>query len=183
MNYIEQVLERSDDLWRVQEQTLLGSPARAGKVSAAAEETAENDAAEQLRRPEKSGVSAGTREGGGTDEKEALRAQERMEEPMTRFDRSAVPEEYRRRLTETLLSNADERAPIHHTELPPRQEESGVRYLVRMLQSGSMAGLFGTKETPDVTVSEIVREGLDAQTLSRGLERDARRYDGGFLLY
>lgn len=217
MNYIERALKKSDALWRAQEQTLRGSPdpfyLPPGTAQDKAPQSAQSDARDNAaglkadEEAETESLHNETPEAGDAAQEEALRVQERMEEQAMRFERAVMSGEYRRRLTEKLLGNADERAPIQkiegeqtaslrraeteressasgmQTEQPPRQEEGGVRYLVQMLRSAGVAGLFGAKETPGVTVSEIVREGLDAQTLSRGLERDARRYDGGFLLY
>ncbi len=54
---------------------------------------------------------------------------------------------------------------------------------MRALQVGDISGLAAAGETGGAAVREVVREVQDAQALSRGLERDARRYDGGFLLY
>ncbi|MDD5912861.1 MAG: hypothetical protein PUC62_01055 [Oscillospiraceae bacterium] len=54
---------------------------------------------------------------------------------------------------------------------------------LRALHVGDISGLAAAGETGGAAVREVVREVQDAQALSRGLERDARRYDGGFLLY
>ena len=223
MSYIERVLERSDELWRAQENELSEKIDSVPLPSAAAEEKTTEDTAEDTARSAEQGNAAGQKQGEARktdllcDEmpesddaagKGTLQTGKVMTARMARSDKiaAAETEEYRRRLTEKLLGEdadglprrAEERAlRLHRAEtagaLPasevqteifaPRKEESGVSYLVQALQGVSVSGLAGAGQAGSVAVSEIVREGLDAQTLSRGLERDARRYDGGFLLY
>ena len=64
-----------------------------------------------------------------------------------------------------------------------RLRKKTARRGLRALQVGDISGLAAAWETGGAAVREVVREVQDAQALSRGLERDARRYDGGFLLY
>ena len=178
MNYLERSLERSGELWRAQEEALSRSLASAYVRASATEEDAAQDAASgaarqvPLPRGEAADESGGVGDAAGAERSET--------------------EAYRRRLAEKLLGGAggDTGAPPlwrvqeEQAKTPaPFAEENGAAWLARALQVGDISGLAAARETGGAAVREVVREVQDAQALSRGLERDARRYDGGFLLY
>lgn len=123
MNYIERALKKSDALWRAQEQTLRGSPdpfyLPPGTAQDKAPQSDARDNAAGLKADEEAETESlhnETPEAGDAAQEEALRVQERMEEQAMRFERAVMSGEYRRRLTEKLLGNADERAPIQKIE-------------------------------------------------------------------
>lgn len=223
MSYIERALERSDELWRAQEDELSKKIDSVPLPSAAAEEKTTEDTAEDTARSAVQDNAAGQKqstapetgllhnevpESGSSAEGKTFQTRKVMAARTTHPDRTVTVETevYRRRLAEKLLGadavefprQTEERAlqlrreetarawsasEVQTENFAPKEEKSGVSYLVQALQGISISGLAGARQTGSAAVSEIVRDGLNAQTLSRGLERDARRYDGGFLLY
>ena len=187
MNYLERSLERSGELWRAQEEALSRSLASAYVRASATEEDAAQDAASGAARQvplprgeaaDESGEGAESDSAGGAGDAAGA---ERSE-----------TEAYRRRLAEKLFGGVggDTGAPPlwrvqeEQAKTPARfAEGNGAAWLARALQVGDISGLAAARETGGAAVREVVREVQDAQALSRGLERDARRYDGGFLLY
>ena len=59
----------------------------------------------------------------------------------------------------------------------------GARWLTDELRRGTTEGVAPKRMQESEAVFAHVYETADLQTLSQSVERDARRYDGGFLLY
>ena len=60
---------------------------------------------------------------------------------------------------------------------------SGARWLADELRRGTTEGVAPARVQGSEAVFTPAYETADLQTLSQSVERDARRYDGGFLLY
>lgn len=61
--------------------------------------------------------------------------------------------------------------------------EDSTRWLSDALKSGNTAGIIGTRTKEYAGELPPMRDNAELQALSQSVERDARRYDGGFLLY
>ena len=91
-----------------------------------------------------------------------------------------------KRLAAKLFSAAGETAAETARPLAgrlPRGGESGARWLADELGRGTAEGIASARTRENEPVFAPVLETADLQTLSQSVERDARRYDGGFLLY
>lgn len=155
MNYIERALEKSDALRRAREQSL-------GRGLAHLEPNEEFRAPAGAILPEETAETVMRTE-------EAMQARQTFS-PVRQLMRKLMESE--KLLTQGVASGtADVRSG------------SGTAWLMKTLRGSEVAGLAAANARESVTVREIVREGLDTQALSGSLERDARRYDGGFLLY
>ena len=64
-----------------------------------------------------------------------------------------------------------------------RGESSGARWFANELGRGTAEGVVPERRQEREAAFAPVCETADLQTLSQSVERDARRYDGGFLLY
>lgn len=64
-----------------------------------------------------------------------------------------------------------------------RGGSDGARWLADELRRGTTEGIVPARVREYDAVFAPTRETADLQTLSQSVERDARRYDGGFLLY
>lgn len=198
MNYIERALEKSGALWRAQEEAL-----KKGLVRSAHGMLPQEDAAlpRQMPRTE-NGAAFGTAaaqsetDTAQTDRSTGAEAEwAQMPSDVPRGEAGQRTEMLRVRLLQRLLGTQGT------THAPAQQEtdaadtrraerflhaaaaEDGTAWLTQMLHANDAAGLSAAQEADAPAVRETVRDMQDAETLSRGLERDARRYDGGFLLY
>ena len=164
MNYPEYVLRRSETLWRDLEETWqreLATAAgvmheRGAEVAAAEEETVEveNTRGENaVKRLAEKIFSTGS--------ETAAEAAQRLTEQ----------ERETRSLAEGFGANNS------------RGGSGGARWLADELRRGTTEGIAPERVQGSEAGFAPTYEMADLQTLSQSVERDARRYDGGFLLY
>lgn len=164
MNYPEYVLRRSEALWRELEE------AWQRELSAAAGVTCG------------SGTDAGTVEGENAEEESARggNAMKRLAEKIFPTNDEAAAEAVQ-------MLAAQERGARGIAEVygasGTRGGSDGARWLADELRRGTTEGIVPARVREYDAVFAPTRETADLQTLSQSVERDARRYDGGFLLY
>lgn len=155
MNYIEWVLVRASALWRAQEETLKGRLAQSVPA-----EPAESGGA---RGGEKAAARLKRRLYGQTENDAAA------SELMADAERAAAAEAGR--AAGALRSgNA-------------LKEESAAAWIAGELEKSTAAGASAAVRGEESFVRAAARESGGTETLALSLERDARRYDGGFLFY
>lgn len=154
MNYIEWVLVRASALWRAQEETLKGRLAQS--VPAA---PAESGAA---RGGEEAAARLKRRLYGQTENDAAA------SELMADAERAAA--EAGRAAGALRSGNA-------------LKEESAAAWIAGELEKSTAAGASAAVRGEESFVRAAARESGGTETLALSLERDARRYDGGFLFY
>ena len=92
-----------------------------------------------------------------------------------------------RRLAEKIFPTGGEAAAEAAQHLVARERGvrggNGARWLADELRRGTTEGVAPERVQGSEAVFAPVYETADLQTLSQSVERDARRYDGGFLLY
>ena len=101
---------------------------------------------------------------------------------------SAEGENAARRLAEKIFSTGGEAAAETVQALAAqgrgvRGESRGARWLTDEFRRGATEGVVSARAQEHDAVFALSHETADLQTLSQSVERDARRYDGGFLLY
>lgn len=156
MNYLEQALQRAAALWRAQEKSI---EKRLRPMRSAAAGEREEDS------PKEDGEAAGTQGARSAGEKLA------------------------RKLLFAGEASDDAAAPSYALSVPgvpvgagSAKAESTAVWLREALLQGGTQGIHGG-ESPVTALMPQREEGGGAEAFSRELERDARRYDGNFLLY
>lgn len=154
MNYIEWVLVRASALWRAQEETLKGRLAQS--VPAAPAE------------------SGGARGG---------------EEAAARLKRRLYGQTENDAAASELMADAEKaaaeagRAAGALRSGNALKEESAAAWIAGELEKSTAAGASAAVRGEESFVRAAARESGGTETLALSLERDARRYDGGFLFY
>lgn len=154
MNYIEWVLVRASALWRAQEETLKGRLAQS--VPAAPAE------------------SGGARGG---------------EEAAARLKRRLYGQTENDAAASELMADAEKaaaeagRAAGALRSGNALKEESAAAWIAGELEKSTAAGAAAAVWGEESFVRAAARESGGTETLALSLERDARRYDGGFLFY
>ena len=154
MNYIEWVLVRASALWRAQEETLKGRLAQS--VPAAPAE------------------SGGARGG---------------EEAAARLKRRLYGQTENDAAASELMADAEKaaaeagRAAGALRSGNALKEESAAAWIAGELEKSTAAGASAAVRGEESYVRAAARESGGTETLALSLERDARRYDGGFLFY
>ena len=152
MNYIEWVLVRASALWRAQEETLKGRLAQS--VPAAPAE------------------SGGARGG---------------EEAAARLKRRLYGQTENDAAASELMADAEKaaaeagRAAGALRSGNALKEESAAAWIAGELEKSTAAGASAAVRGEESFVRAAARESDGTETLALSLERDARRYDGGFL--
>ena len=179
MNYPEYVLRRSKTLWRELEEawqqeltTTMGVVRKRGTNAENAEE--ENTKAENTE-GENTGAENSEREN-----TEGGNAVKRFAEKMFSADGETAAETVR-------VLAAQERETRGLAEVSDtdgiREGNGGARWLTDELRRSTTEGIAPVRVQESAAVFAPTYEAADLQTLSQSVERDARRYDGGFLLY
>ena len=100
---------------------------------------------------------------------------------------TAEGESAARRLAEKIFPTDGETAAEAVQRLAGRERgirgENGTRWLAQELGRSTAEGVSPERVRGSEAVFAQVYETADLQTLSQSVERDARRYDGSFLLY
>lgn len=180
MNYTEWVLERGETLWREREKMLserLALLTRAGR----GEDRAQEDAAGAARKAEErftdGEATLPTVQEDGAAEKKRRLAQKlgllpEEEESAGEGGAAAFPTE-----------EAEGKRPVRSAE----KERGGTAAWMQesLARSGDAAAAAAAETARERTVFAPAqeRETREAESFSLSLERDARRYDGGFLYY
>lgn len=166
MNYIEWVMERSAALWRGYEARMKERllHAAAGKAAGGAEQagwTAREDGRKDAEedRAETDAVRRLARKLGGGMQAEAYETRGELDDPAAR---AAAP-------------GTGERAAA--------AGENAAAWLKQELARGDAPGLTTPARELDGPLPAREAGTTESERLSNGLERDARRYDGGFLFY
>ena len=180
MSYIEWVLSRGAALWREREKALkerLSCPAEktvgtaAGRKNAAADEETDAARAENAKRAGRSAAENAAR----TAEKTAGQPDGRAGADADAWEEAAE---------HTITAGMTARAAA---DLRAEDENRGGSAAVWLRQElgknmTAAAGIAAAKERDAFTLSQE-REMRETEAFSQSLERDARRYDGGFLFY
>ena len=180
MSYIEWVLSRGAALWRERERALkerLSCPAEktvgtaAGRKNAAADEEADAAREENAKRAGRSAAENAAR----TAEKTAGQPDGRA---------GADADDWEEAAERTIAAGMTARAAA---DLRAEDENRGGSAAVWLRQElgknmTAAAGIAAAKERDAFTLSQE-REMRETEAFSQSLERDARRYDGGFLFY
>ena len=154
MNYPEYVLHRSETLWRELEEAWQRELTTATGAARGNGADAETSAGENAaRRLAEKIFSTGGEAAAETVQ--ALAAQERET----------------RDFAEVSGANAT------------RGGDTGARWLAAEFRRGTTEGVASARVQRSEAIFVPTYETADLQTLSQSVERDARRYDGGFLLY
>ena len=153
MNYPEYVLRRSETLWRELEEAWQRELTTATGAARGNGADAETSAGENAARRLAEKIFSTGGEA-AAETVQALAAQERET----------------RGLAEVSGANAT-------------RGGSGARWLADELRRGTTEGVVPERTQERAANFAPVYETADMQTLSQSVERDARRYDGGFLLY
>lgn len=178
MNYTEWVLERGETLWREREKMLserLALLTRAGRGEDRAQEDAAGAAQKAEERFTDGEAALPAVQEDGTAEKKRRLAQKlgllpEEEESAGEGGAAAFPTE-----------EAEGKRPVRSAE----KERGGTAAWMResLARSGDAAAAAETARERTVFVPAQEREAREAESFSLSLERDARRYDGGFLYY
>ena len=208
MNYPEYVLRRSETLWRDLEETwqreltmAAGVMHKRGAETAAAEEEtveAESTRKENVMEESAEGENVKGVHTEGEDVK-GVSAVERLAEKLFSTGSEVSAETVQRftaraRETRDLAGFSGARDARRESDSARWLAEAsgansilvgsgGARWLVDELRRGTTEGI-APERVPERTADFApVYETADLQVLSQSVERDARRYDGGFLLY
>ena len=158
MSYIEYALQRSARLWQEQEQRLQESM---GTVTESAD-TQEAQSAEMQARRRLVRRLLSAEEGASAERKSFAESV------------GAVPGQ---------LAETYDGMRAMEAAKSSSSAEDGMRWLSDALKSGNTAGIIGTRTKEYAEELPPMRDSAELQALSQSVERDARRYDGGFLLY
>lgn len=158
MSYIEYALQRSARLWQEQEQRLQESM---GTVTESAD-TQEAQSAEMQARRRLVRRLFSAEEGASAEGKSFAESV------------GAVPGQ---------LAETYDGMRAMEAAKSSSSTEDGMRWLSDALKSGNTAGIIGTRTKEYAEELPPMRDSAELQALSQSVERDARRYDGGFLLY
>ena len=154
MNYPEYILRRSEALWKEREETWQRELATAAGV---------------------------VREKADAEDAEEENAVKRLAEKIFSTGSETAAEAVRQ-LTVQERETRD-LAEVFGVDGIARGESNGARWLADELRRGATEGIAPAwVQERDAGFSPIY-ETADLQTLSQSVERDARRYDSGFLLY
>ena len=153
MNYPEYVLHRSETLWRELEEAWQRELTTATGVARGS--SADAETAEGERAARRLAEKIFPAGGEAAEAAQALAAQERET----------------RGLAEVFGAN------------DALGRNDGARWLADELRRGTTEGVAPERAQESASEFIPVYETADLQTLSQSVERDARRYDGGFLLY
>ena len=154
MNYIEWVLVRASALWRAREETLKGRHAQSV--------------------PAEPAESGGARGG---------------EEAAARLKRRLYGQTENDAAASELMADAEKaaaeagRAAGALRSGNALKEESAAAWIAGELEKSTAAGASAAVRGEESFVRAAARESGGTETLALSLERDARRYDGGFLFY
>lgn len=181
MNYIEWALERSETLWSAWEETMKKRMAEAATRAARTNRMTENgEASAREEKAEESGMAA-------TADTAMVRnayAQAADTEETERTEGGA-PEGMTARIRPTPEAAARNRETARYGAM--RKTESGSAWIARSLMrdgtEGALAAAARERNEGKRAIGTQAAETTDAEMLSLGLERDARRYDGGFTMY
>ena len=154
MNYPEYVLHRSETLWKELEEAWQRELTTATGVARGSSADAETAEGERAARRLAEKIFP-TGGGAAAEAAQALAAQERET----------------RGLAEVFGAN------------DALGRNDGARWLADELRRGTTEGVAPERAQESEAVFAPAYETADLQTLSQSVERDARRYDGGFLLY
>ncbi len=179
MNYVEWALQRGLELWREREEALKERLSQSVAAKSGSGTAEEDDAAERAGR-ETSLPQAETVESMVGESEES--AMERLARKLGGEDGSgAFVEETEEGRSAPVGMTARAAAPSRG-----RNEENGesaAAWLRQELGKDARGGALAAAKERDVFTLPQERELRETESFSLSLERDARRYDGGFLFY
>ena len=165
MNYIEWALQRGAELWRAREETLKK------RLSLVPEGTAQKKAAEAQLSEEEAAAQDAEMSGG------AETAAEAADDPV---ETAAVRLGQKLGLGATQEDDGSERETAFSADLADNASDWIRKLLSADGRDGASAAAARGKNDFSLAQEQEVRE---TESFSLSLERDARRYDGGFLFY
>ena len=179
MSYLEWVLSRGAALWREREKALkerLSCPAEktvgtaAGRKNAAADEETDAARAENAKRAGRSAAENAAR----TAEKTAGQPDGRAGADADAWEEAAE---------HTITAGMTARAAADLRAEDENRGGSAAVWLRQELGKNMTAAANAAAREADVFTLSQDRETRETEAFSQSLERDARRYDGGFLFY
>ena len=165
MNYIEWALQRGAELWRAREEALKK------RLSLVPEGTAQKKAAEAQLSEEKAAAQDAEMSGGAETVAEAA------DDPV---ETAAVRLGQKLGLSATQEDDGSERETAFSADLAGTAADWIRKLLSADGRDGASAAAARGKNDFSLAQEQEVRE---TESFSLSLERDARRYDGGFLFY
>ena len=183
MNYIEWALQKGLELWREREETLKK------RLSLVPEGTAQKKAAEAQTSEEKAAVQSAEMSGGA--EAAANAADDPTETAAVRLGQKlglGTKQESEGAERETAFSAdlmgtaAESVALLRAREAESTDDASGWMQKILSSDGRDGAGAAAAREKNDFSLARE-QEVRETESFSLSLERDARRYDGGFLFY
>ena len=179
MNYVKWALQRGLELWREREEALKERLSQSVAVKSSGGTTEGDDAAERAGWKTPLPQAEAVESAAGKSEKDAM---ERLARKLGGGDGSGTfVEETEEDRSTPVGMTARAAAPSRGRNA--ENGESAAAWLRQELGKDARGGALAAAKERDAFTLPQERELRETESFSQSLERDARRYDGGFLFY